>query len=141
MGDERDPLITLGGTALKVYMYLLSKRDYVGVRELQRAMGFKSPSTARHHLERLVEVGLAEKSSHGYKALPPQGILREVVVVRGKMIPRSMFITGFLVASTIAYILLPGRDLVASILLVVVSLLQSINTLAFYRSLKKTLSG
>ncbi|MCE4601281.1 MAG: LexA family transcriptional regulator [Desulfurococcales archaeon] len=136
MDEERDPVAVLGGTALRVYMYLLSRDDFVGVRDLQRALGFKSPSTARHHLERLAELGLLKKSSTGYKALPPKGILREIIVIKGRLLPRSIFVTGFLIAATIAYVLLPGRDPAASILLAVASILQSTNTYRLYKSIK-----
>ncbi|MEB3806416.1 MAG: ArsR family transcriptional regulator [Desulfurococcales archaeon] len=136
MDEERDPVAVLGGTALRVYMYLLSRDDFVGVRDLQRALGFKSPSTARHHLERLAELGLVKKSSIGYKALPPRGILREIIVIKGRLLPRSIFVTGFLIATTIAYVLLPGRDPAASILLATASILQAINTHRLYKSIK-----
>ncbi len=74
--DTKDPIILLGGTSLKVYFYLLeaSKDGPVGVRELQRALGFRSPSSAKHHLDRLVDLGLAEKIVGGeYRALSPRG--------------------------------------------------------------------
>ncbi|MEB3755371.1 MAG: hypothetical protein GSR79_00700, partial [Desulfurococcales archaeon] len=56
-----DPLLATGGTSLRVYLYLLQVNRPIGIRELQRSMGFKSPTTARHHLERLVDLGLVEK--------------------------------------------------------------------------------
>jgi predicted transcriptional regulator len=55
---------------------LLLKNDEVGVRELQKVLGFKSPSTAKHHLDRLVELGLAEKTLNGYKAIASSSVLK-----------------------------------------------------------------
>jgi DNA-binding transcriptional ArsR family regulator len=113
MGEEgRDPLEALGGTALRVYLYLLLARRPVGVRELQRRMGFSSPSTARHHLERLTALGLAVKTPEGYRAVPPRrGLLRLFVATRGRLVPVSLAAAAFTAAATAAYLLLPGcRD-------------------------------
>lgn len=138
--EERDPISILAGTSLKVYLYLLSKNDYVGVREVQRALGFKSPSTARHHLERLSELGLVRKSSRGYKALPPKGLLKEVVIVKGRLLPRNLFLAGFLAGALAIYSLLPGRDPAAIVILLIATIIQAYNTARFYKSIKRMLS-
>ncbi len=56
----------LQGKTLRVYKYLLKHREPVGVRQVQRELGFSSPSLAAYHLERLVEMGLASKEGTGY---------------------------------------------------------------------------
>lgn len=137
--EDRDPISVLAGTGLKVYLYLLTKDDYTGVREVQRALGFKSPSTARHHLERLTELGLAVKSSRGYRALPPKGVLREVVIVKGRLLPRNLFLAGFLAGALTVYSLLPGRDPAAIIILLISTIIQLYNTARFYQSLRRLL--
>ncbi|HYR04427.1 MAG TPA: hypothetical protein VEO75_03480, partial [Nitrososphaerales archaeon] len=43
----------LRGKTLKVYMYILKQGKPVGVREVQRELGFSSPSVAYHHIEKL----------------------------------------------------------------------------------------
>ncbi|NIM45531.1 MAG: hypothetical protein GTN80_07805, partial [Nitrososphaeria archaeon] len=44
----------LKGKTLLVYWYLIKERgDSVGVREIQRALKFSSPSVASYHLEKL----------------------------------------------------------------------------------------
>ncbi len=138
-GEGRDPVEVLAGTSLKVYLYVLAKGGYVGVRELQRAMGFKSPSTARHHLDRLVELGLLEKDSRGYKARPPKGLLAGFQVIRGRILPKSGFLAAFLAGSTMAYALLPGRDPVAVVILGVASILEAVNAWNLYSTLKRML--
>ncbi len=136
---DRDPVEALAGTSIRVYLYLVRRNGYVGVREVQRALGFKSPSTARHHLERLVSLGLAEKSTYGYKARPPKGLLGEFVVLRGRLVPRTLFSSGFLAAATIAYALMPGRDPAAVAVMAIASLVQAVNSVQLYRSVKRLL--
>lgn len=56
--------VDLKGNTLRVYTYLFKvKRS--GIREAQRKLGFKSPSLAQYHLDKLVEMGLATKDSSG----------------------------------------------------------------------------
>ncbi len=51
---------------LLVYWYLCSYyQEGCGARSVQRAMGFSSPSSAVFHLERLVEMNLAQKARDG----------------------------------------------------------------------------
>lgn len=65
--DEEKILSELKGNTLLVYWYLLKKgRDSCGVREVQRTMGFSSPSSANYHLEKLRELGLASKDQSGH---------------------------------------------------------------------------
>ena len=52
----------LKGKTLKVYWYMLQQPNRsVGVREIQRALRFSSPSVALHHLEKLEDLGLVQK--------------------------------------------------------------------------------
>ena len=64
--DEERMLSELKGNTLLVYWYLLKKgRDSCGVREVQRALGFSSPSSASYQLEKLRELGLVSKDQSG----------------------------------------------------------------------------
>ena len=109
----KDPLRELGGTALQVYLYMLLRGDRVGIREVQRALGFRSPSTARHHLERLVALGLAVKTRDGYIAVRPrEGLLTLYTFYSGKAIPRTVAILAGLIAYA-AYIALMDPLLLA----------------------------
>jgi DNA-binding transcriptional ArsR family regulator len=73
----KDPNLALKGNVLKVYMYLLLKKrdEPVGVRELQRDLEFSSPTLAKYHLQRLVDLGLVKQNEDGGYSL-----LREVKV-------------------------------------------------------------
>ena len=52
----------LQGKTLKVYWFLLEHANS-GVREIDRQLGFNSPSTVLYHINKLVEVGLVEKTT------------------------------------------------------------------------------
>ena len=104
-------------------------------RELQKAMGFRSVSTAYHHLERLVSIGLAEKSGEGYVARKPRGLLGLYLRLHGKLIPR-MFITAAAVTGAAIGYTLAHRDPLAAILLWVTSLLMWLEVLTLWRALE-----
>ncbi len=64
--DEERMLSELRGNTLLVYWYLLKKgRGSSGVREIQRAMGFSSPSSASYQLEKLSDLGIVCKDQSG----------------------------------------------------------------------------
>ncbi len=109
-----DPLIDLSGSTLKVYLILLSSKRPLGVREIQRAAGFRSPNSARHHLEKLVELGYALRVEEGYVAVKPRGsILSFFIMLRGILLPKALFYALLTTLLTIAYIVLryPGVDI------------------------------
>ncbi len=134
--EKRDPVTTLGGTALRVYLYLVIHRRPVGVREVQRALGFRSPSTARHHLERLVELGLVEKTSEGYIA-KSSGVLGLLYFVTyGRFIPRLLVVTAFLAASFTTYLILPNTDPAAALVMAIVLVFLARETIHFYKYAK-----
>ncbi len=105
---EKDPIEVIGGSALKVYLVLLENGGPMGVRELQRRMGFKSPAAAKHHLDRLCRLGLVEKVEDGYVAVKPSSasILSMYMLFMGRMIPRTLPIAAFAVATLVTYIVL-----------------------------------
>jgi len=58
--DEEEIVSKLKGNTLRAYWALLSTEDgLMGVRELQRELGFSSPALAAYHLNKLVDFGLA----------------------------------------------------------------------------------
>jgi len=104
-GEER--LYKLRGKTFQAYLYMLRRRNPIGVRELQRALGFSSPSVAHHHLEKLREMGLVSKDSSGrYKVLEKVdvGVLKMFMVVGGKLVPRLIFYAVFLTTFLLLYI-------------------------------------
>ncbi len=115
-------MTVLGGTALRVYLYLLRRGRPVTPRELQEALGFRSVSTAYHHLERLERLGLVERRGEGYAARRPRGLLGLYVAVRGRLVPLSVVAAGASTGATVGYVL-AGRDPLAAILLAFTTIL------------------
>ena len=48
----------LKGKTLQVYVYMLKKKEPVGIREIQRDLNFSSPSVANYHIEKLVSLSV-----------------------------------------------------------------------------------
>ncbi len=92
--DERKVITELRGNTLLVYWYLLRKRQNpAGVREVQRALGFSSSSTASYHLEKLTELGLVAKDSFGnYKVsrVVKVGVTSAFLFVGGFAFPKHL---------------------------------------------------
>src|SRR2546425_577110 len=97
LAEEREKVIEseLKGVTLRVYWHILgSKKEAVGVRPVQRALGLSSPSVALHHLEKLRGLGLLEKDLSGEYHLIEQvkvGVLQNFVGVLGFLLPRYLF--------------------------------------------------
>ena len=99
----------LRGNTLRVYWYVLSQNEPVGVREVQRAMGMSSPSVASHHLTKLAALELIEKlqdNSYEVKRFVKVGVLRNFMEFRGRFLPRYVFVAFFFTAYTVAYTVL-----------------------------------
>jgi DNA-binding transcriptional ArsR family regulator len=94
MFDERRVQTELNGNTLSVYWYILSKRqNSVGVREIQRALGFSSSSTAHYHLEKLRDLGLVDKNSLGdftVTRVVKVGMLQAFVFTHGHVFPKHL---------------------------------------------------
>jgi hypothetical protein len=81
----------LKGNTLKVYMFLLkSPSSSVGIREVQRALKFSSPTLAQYHLEKLRELGLIRKESTEYVLVSDVkvGVLRQFYRFGAVLVPR-----------------------------------------------------
>ncbi len=135
--QQSDPLLVIGGTSLRVYLLLLQSERPLGIREVQRTLGFKSPTTARHHLERLVELGLASRTQTGYKALKPDGVLGELVFHAGRVLPRSVFLSSFLVSSAIGCLATGLCGLMGDVLLSVASVISVYDSYRVYKAWSK----
>ena len=97
----------LRGKTLTVYLYLLKHGKAVGVREVQKALGFSSPSVAFHHLDKLVELGVVEKDQYERYVLAKKvdtGILSSFVSIGGLTLPRLGFYAAFFTTIAAAYI-------------------------------------
>jgi len=104
----------LKGKTLLVYWHLLKSPGLkVGVREVQRKLGFSSPSVAVYHLEKLMSLGLVEKTITSEYVLVSEvktGLLRFFMRLGRFLIPRYMFYSVWFTTMLISYIIFYGQS-------------------------------
>ncbi len=99
----------LKGKSLLVYWFLIRTGSPVGVREIQRSLGFSSPSVAHHHLEKIRRLGLISQDEHGRYFIVRQvdvGVLQAFTRLGGLMLPRYTFYAVFFTTALVLYLLL-----------------------------------
>jgi hypothetical protein len=104
---NRDKIVSnLTGRTLMVYFVLLNKKT-IGVRELQRHLDLSSPSVAKYHLEKLVDLHLIENRNGVYhlerKADLP--LLTSWVLIGKILLPKVLFAAIFFTTLFIGYLL------------------------------------
>jgi len=136
---KNTPTLPLGSTTLRVYLELVKCGRPLGVREVQRRLGFRSPNTAKYHLDRLEIMGLVERSPEGYIAKRDKTtILSVYTIFLGVILPRILPYTIALTTGLIAYIILswPMVDLVLLGLMSIALGVMWFESLSLYRLLK-----
>ena len=103
-------------TTLKLFIFLRSKaKDCVGIREAQRAIFLKSPSTVLWHFDKLEEAMLVEKLPSTRYRLTQEGkklyrfqipIRITAHFIRGFLIPRNAFQLSFMISMIISTFIL-----------------------------------
>jgi predicted DNA-binding transcriptional regulator len=104
----------LKGKTLQVYMYMVKRKEPVGVREVQRDLGFSSPSVANYHIDKLVELTLVSQDEYGryYVMQKVQvGVLQAFVNIGGLAVPRLSFFAAFFTTMLLAYVVLNLENL------------------------------
>ncbi len=92
---------------MKVYLYLLKYGRAAGVREVQKDLGFSSPSIAFHHLDKLVGLGVVEKDEYDRYVLVKRvdpGVLHSFATVGRLTFPRLGFYAAFFTTIAVAYL-------------------------------------
>jgi len=126
---EEDEIIEseLKGKTLLVYMYLIkANQPTVGVREIQRALGFSSPSVSSYHLNKLQDLGLVGNIRGEYSLVREVkvGVLRQFVTLGGVMLPRFLFhavlVTTMFITYLIQFPISPTRQYITTVILGVV---------------------
>jgi hypothetical protein len=105
---NRDELVSnLTGRTLMIYFVLLNKKS-IGVRELQRHLDLSSPSVAKYHLEKLVNLNLVENRNGIYhldkKADLP--LLTSWVLLGKLFFPKVLFAAILFTSLFVGYLLL-----------------------------------
>jgi len=96
--DEKKIASELKGNTLLVYWEMLkSPNSPLGVRELQRRVGFSSPALAAYHLNKLVDLGLVVKERGDYKLVREVkvGVLKQFIKIGTLMLPRYVLYATF----------------------------------------------
>ncbi|MFH1180358.1 MAG: hypothetical protein V1710_08360 [Candidatus Bathyarchaeota archaeon] len=114
----------LKGKTLLVYMHMIKRpNDPVGVREVQRELGFSSPSVSSYHLNKLQELGLIENIYGDYKLVRDikVGVLRQFITLGGVMLPRYLFYAVLMTTMLITFLvqtpLYPSREYITTIVM------------------------
>jgi hypothetical protein len=130
-----NPGLFLKGNTLRAYLYFLRKTDQeVGIREMQKGLGFKTPSLAQYHIEKLRELGFISRTAFGNYTLVKETkleILSPFVKFGSKIMPRLfmyLVIDLILLLYTVAFVLPSGNT---DELKLWVVLLIGMSTLAF----------
>lgn len=135
----------LSGTTWEVYLYILTSREPVGVREVWRGLNLSSPSLAQYHINKLLSLKVINQTRDGrYVVEETEGIeaLRSFVLLRGKLIPRLVFYGALVSGILVVYLILwPFEWNFRDLTVLAVSIL-SISAFFFeaynqYRSLKR----
>lgn len=89
--DEEKIASELRGNTLRAYWALLNSEDgVVGVRELQRKLGFSSPALASYHLNKLTEMKLVVRERGDYRLIREVrvGVLKQFIKLGTYLLPR-----------------------------------------------------
>ncbi len=86
----------LKGNTLRVYVYAL-KKNQVGVREVQRALGLSNASLAQYHLSKLKDLGLVREENGEYEVASEVkvDVMRDFLRIGTSLIPRFVFYAVF----------------------------------------------
>jgi hypothetical protein len=112
--NNEDIISTLTGTSLRIFVYAVKKGKDIGVRETQRDLGLKTASHSQYHLQRLEQLGLLGRTKNNKYYLDAKyenlrslklGILTEIYIFRGWIIPSLGIFSGFLGTSAILTLL------------------------------------
>ena len=104
--DEKKIASEMRGNTLRAYWALLnSKGGVIGVRELQRSVGFSSSALAAYHLSKLEDLGLAENVRGDYHLIREVrvGVLKQFIRLGTFMLPRYLFYAGMFTSLLIYY--------------------------------------
>ncbi len=101
----------LKGNTLRVYWYVMNAdKQTVGVREVQRALGFSSPTLALYHLDKLRDLGLVSKDTGEYRLIKEVkvDVLKQFMRVGRVYVPRFSLYAVLFTALSVYYALRVG---------------------------------
>ncbi|MEM2217993.1 MAG: hypothetical protein QW760_00505 [Thermofilaceae archaeon] len=130
--------MAIDGRLARVYFVLLRSGKPLGVREVQRLAALGSPGAAKHYLDRLVELGFAEKSTGEYVAkVNNDSVMSVYVGLLGNVVPRLIPYAVFCTVLLTAFYLLSKPPLEAIIVAAIPTALLWLEGLRLVRLAKK----
>jgi hypothetical protein len=99
----------VSGTTWDVYLYVLTSREPIGVRDVWRTLKFSSPSLAQYHINKLLDLKLIEATPEGkYRANEAEQVdaLRSFILLRGRLVPRLVFYGAIISGILASYLVL-----------------------------------
>jgi len=99
----------LKGNTLRVYWYVMNaKEQTVGVREVQRALNFSSPTLALYHLDKLKDLGLVSKDTGEYRLIKEVkvDVLKQFLRLGRVFVPRFALYAAFFTVLFVYYVLI-----------------------------------
>ncbi len=139
MSNDADRVLVdrlLKGRTMSVYALLLSSGD-MGVRDVQRALGFSSPSLALHHLTKLIELDLVTKDLNGIYSVARTvrvGSLSLFIKFGTHLLPRFLFLGTLFSGMLVVYLLIFASWPLTSADIMVISMSIIAITLSFYET-------
>ena len=101
--------ILLQGKALQIYWLILERRE-IGVREIQKELGYSSPGVVSYQIQKLVSEGLVAKNEESEKYIITKfvkpGVLGFFVKFRNNLIPRFTIYLLILLPGHFSFLLL-----------------------------------
>ncbi len=127
------------GTARKIYLYLLRQKRPVGIRKIQKDLNLSSPSVVSYHIKKLIEDGLVKEVDEGY--IVTKVILEDYIRFRSALVPRSIFLTSFLVSSLVILIYLIishpfSADIFSLVIVFIITIISVYDVTRKYKKLK-----
>ena len=143
---DKEQSADISGNTLIVYFYLLRKKQTCGVREIQRALGFSSPSSAYYHLEKLARDRILTKDSYGNYKINGESKVRLVdrfFVVHGLVFPKQIVYAAATTVMCLCFTLLFWKSFTSTVFLallpgVVASIILWYDAATLYSSLPRT---
>lgn len=109
-GPERKDIdLLLRGKSLAVYLYMLKQGRPLGIREIQRDVGFSSPSMVLYYTDKLQNLGVVGKDEYGRFLLVQKvdvGILSAFVNVGRFALPRLGFYAALFTTVSLGILLI-----------------------------------
>jgi hypothetical protein len=126
--NEEEIVSKLNGNTLRAYWAILNTEDgSIGVRELQRQLGFSSPALASYHLNKLVDLNLVDNDRGDYRIIREVrvGVLKEYIRLGTFLLPRYVLYATMFTTLLVYLVVKFDESTFFSIYALVVSLLSS----------------